>query len=146
MPEKMDVDVQEGIPIHKVEARSGWGSDIADNEVDRARVATDGSVEGTRPGLRVRCQLVRYPPDVEREREQIRITIGGDTEEASSRVQGTAGQGLVCLECICKSRHEMSAFDVNHSVSTRHSPVAMRTRAEPLSTIPAVDDRMTSVP
>jgi hypothetical protein len=54
MSEKMDVDVQEGVPIRKVDARPRWGSDIADDEVDRGRVATDGSVEGTRPDLRVR--------------------------------------------------------------------------------------------
>ena len=145
MSEK-DVDVQEGVPIRKVEARPRWSSDISDDEVDRARAATDGSVQGTRPDLRISRQLVRCTPDCEQERLQIRILIGGDTEEASSRVRGTTGQGLVCLERICKYRHKMSALDVNHPVTTRRSPVAMRRRVVPVSTIPAVSDRMVVPP
>jgi hypothetical protein len=53
MSEKLDVDVQEGVPIRKVEARPRWGSVIADDKVDRGRAATDESVKGTRPDLRV---------------------------------------------------------------------------------------------
>ena len=143
--QRKDVDAQEGVPNYKLDARPRQ-SDVVDDEVDAVRGATDGSVEGTRPDLRVTRQYVRYPPDFEHEREQIRILIRGDTEEASSRDRGTAGQGLVFLERICKARHRMSALHVNHLVSTRNSPVAMRMRVVPVSTIPAVFDKIVVLP
>ena len=34
---------------------------------------------------------------------------GGDAEQASGRIRDTAGLGLVCLERICRFRHETSA-------------------------------------
>ena len=141
-----DVDVQGGILIRKVAPRPRWGSETAADEVDCARVSTEDSVEGTRPDLPVRHQIVRETPDFECEREQTRILIGGDTEEACSRVRGTAGQGLVFLERICKSRHKMSALDANHPVTTCHSPMAMRMKVVPVSITPAVDDRMVVSP
>ena len=48
-----DVNIQEGVPIHKIEARAKVGSNITDNEIDRVRAATNDSVEEARPDLHV---------------------------------------------------------------------------------------------
>lgn len=48
------MDVQKGESKHKVEARPEFGSDVADDEVNRTGVASDSGVERTRPDLRIR--------------------------------------------------------------------------------------------
>ena len=107
--ERRDEDVQEFVPVDKVNTRLKFGrvfvvdvSDVVDDEVDLVRATTNGCIERTRPGLRIRRQNEWFAPDLECKRLQLVILVGGDLGEFGRLVQGSAGHGLVFLKRTCE--------------------------------------------
>lgn len=132
------MNAQECISNGKVEARTRWASDVGDDEIDLVRTTSrDERIERARPDLPVRREVIRRCSDFECQCHQFRILSGCDGEKTGSEVWDTARCVHVLLECICRGD-----FSMRSAISIHYSPVAMRMRVVPVSTIPAVSDRI----